>query len=121
MIGIVVVIGGMLFTALSVIDLTSSGGIEAFWDDFLRSPRAWGLIAGIAGLLVTLIGLVRTMAGSAAAPGAYNKVVEAEFSAGGVMAVVAGVVLLALAAALIVAPDVFQGALDDLWSRANSG
>ena len=117
MIGVVVLLSGCIAITLSVIDATAPGGTGAFWAGFLRSPRAWGLIIGLAGFIVTTMGVVRAKVGSAAAPGAYNKVVEAEFRVGGVFAAATGVAMLLIAALLIFAPGVLQGMLASLREK----
>jgi len=63
------------------------------------------------------MGVVRAKVGSAAAPGAYNKVVEAEFRVGGVFAAATGVAMLLIAALLIFAPGVLQGMLASLREK----
>src|SRR3972149_6136015 len=56
-IGVVLLIAGPIVIALSAIELSTPGGMDAFWDEFLSSPRAWGLVVGLAGLMVTLMGM----------------------------------------------------------------
>lgn len=115
MFGVLALLFGCIAIAASVIDATTPGGINAFWDDFLKSPRAWGLIIGLAGFIITITGIVRAKVGSAAAPEAYNKVIEAGFRIGGVFRGVVGVVMMLIAALLITAPGVLQRTLDGLW------
>ena len=113
-IGIVGLLAGFIFIALSSLDLFTPGGIDAFWDRFLRSPRAWGLILALAGSIVTLMGIVRAKSGSAATPDAYSKAVEAEFKIEGIFAAIAGSAMLVIAALLIIAPDVLLTVLEHL-------
>lgn len=113
MIGIVVLLGGTIFIAMSVIDLAI--GMDAFWREFLDSPRAWGLVAAVAGLMLTLIGLVRAKSGSGAEKGAYSDMVEAEFKGGGIVTTLAGLALLVLGAIMMIYPSLLQGTLDELF------
>lgn len=117
MIGLLLLMAGPIIITLSVIELTTPGGMDEFWDEFLRSPRAWGLILGIAGFMITLMGIVRAKAGTGSKPGTFSETVEAEFKGQGIVHVIAGVVMMIAAAVLIVAPDLLQGTLDDLFSR----
>jgi hypothetical protein len=115
MIGVVALLFGCIAIAASVIDATTPGGIDVFWDGFLQSPRAWGLITGLAGFIVTIMGIIRAKVGSAAAPGAYNKVIEAGFRMGGIFRAVLGAVMMLIAGLLITAPGALQRTLDGLW------
>lgn len=115
LIGALLLIAGLLFIVMGVIALTARGGMDAFWQEFLKSPRAWGAVAGLAGIMMTLAGTVRAIAGSGAAPGAYNRVVEAEFKIGGVVTAAVGLGLLFLAAVLLMSPDYLPNALDKLF------
>ena len=113
-IGIVGLLAGFIFITLSGLDLLTPGGMEAFWDHFLRSPRAWGLTLALAGSIVTLLGFVRAKSGSAATPGVYSKAVETKFKIEGIFATIAGLAMLVIAALLIIAPDVLLTMLEHL-------
>lgn len=108
LIGALLLLAGPLVISMAILDLTFDGGMDAAWEEFLKSPRVWGIAAGLSGLMITMMGIVRARTGTAATPGARSEVVETEFKMGGILAIIAGVVLMAAAVVLIVAPDLFQ-------------
>jgi hypothetical protein len=114
MLGVVLLLGGLLFVVGGAISGVSPSGLGDLGDRILGSPRAWGLILAFAGTLVTLMGIVRAKTGSAATPGTYGEMAEAEIRGGGMMATLAGVIMLVPAVVLIVAPGLFQSLADNL-------
>lgn len=108
LIGALLLLAGPLVISMAIIDLTITGGIDAAWEEFLKSPRVWGIASGLSGLMITMMGIVRARAGTAAAPGARGKTVETEFRVSGVMAIIAGIFLMTASAILIAAPDLFR-------------
>lgn len=117
MIGVVLLVGGLGIVVIGAIYLASPDGAASLEDSVLRSPRALGAILGVAGLLVTLMGMVRAKAGSGTRNEAYGSTVEAEIKGGGMITTVVGIAMIALALSMIIAPGAFQGFLDDLSNK----
>lgn len=114
LIGVLLLLGGSVMIALSAIETATTAGMESFWAQALRSPRSWGAVSAIAGLLMLIAGLMRAKAGTGSEAGSRAGVVEAEFKVRGVVTALAGLALLAVGAVLLVSPDILEGALDRL-------
>ncbi len=114
LIGALLLLGGPVVITLSIIEVTSTGGMDTFWAQSLRSPRFWGLVSGLAGLAMTLAGIMRAKAGTASAAGSRARAVETEFKVKGVLTAVAGLVLLGVAAVLLISPHSLENALGGL-------
>lgn len=114
LIGVVLILGGAIVIALSLVDLFSPGGASAFLSTLAGSPRGLGVVLGLAGLLVAAFGIVRVLSGSGKATGSFARHVELSFKVGGVFSLLAGLAMLAIAAGLLLAP----GPTADLLQRA---
>lgn len=106
--GVVVTLAGFVILGLGVLDLLQPGRADTFLSGLTGSPTGLGLALGFSGVIVTAFGVIRILAGSGRSPGAFGSLVEFGYKAGGVLSVLAGVLMLAVAAGLILAPGLVK-------------
>jgi len=105
--------GGLLLF-FGYLDWTSPGGTESFLDRLTNSPAGWGVVLGVAGLLVTAVGVIRLLAGSAMRDKRVSKFQELGFRLGGAWYTLFGLAMLSLAAGLFFAPSLLKSIFDGL-------
>lgn len=101
LIGLLVIIGG-------VVGFTTPGGINSVVNNFTESDWGIGVILGVAGLFMTAFGLERTFSGSAAKTKKHHRKVGSGSRTGGIVTVLIGLVLLALALGFFFAPGLLR-------------
>jgi hypothetical protein len=97
---------GIVF--LAWLDFSSPAGIEGFLDRLVTSPRGWGLLVALGGMIVTAGGLIRLLAGSAPLSGQVYRLEDWGVRLGGLVNTLFGAALLALAAGLLLAPGLLS-------------
>lgn len=109
LIGAALVLIGLLVLGGGVLGFTTPGGVTAVLSNIIETDRGIALLLGLAGFFVVVFGLVRTISGSATTPGTHNRVVESSIRAGGLLAMLVGLGLLALSLGYFFAPDLLRG------------
>lgn len=108
LIGAVLLIGGPLVAALGAMEFSGPGRASGFLAGLLETPYGWAIILGVPGLMVTAMGIARSLSGSAMPRGTRNRHVELGIKVGGAISALAGLAMLFLAAGLVLVPDLPQ-------------
>jgi hypothetical protein len=119
--GIILLLGGAIIVGLGVVDLYSRGQAGSIVTDLvLRSPRGLAIPLALAGLMIAAFGVTRILSGSARAAGSFAPHVELGFRAAGIASTFIGLAMLALAAGLMVAPELMTGLFRRALAAAKS-
>jgi len=108
------VLAGLVIIGLALMDLFNPGGAVIVLSKLVDSRYGLAIALGLAGLLITVFGIVRILSGSGASPEAYGPTVELGIKVGGFISALVGLFILLLAAVSILSP----GLLTALFERA---
>jgi hypothetical protein len=103
---------GILF--LGWLDFSLPGGSEGFFDRVLNTPSGWGVLIGVAGLIVTASGVIHVISGSASVSEKVGRLEEFGYRAGGLLRTLIGSGMLILAAGLLIAPNLLKSLFDGM-------
>lgn len=114
LIAFVLLLAGPIIVVLGLMEVSSPGRASGFLSGLSDSPYGWATILGLAGLMVTAMGITRILSGSALPRGTYARHVELSLRVGGAYTALTGLAMLALAAAALFAPDLLNQLLEQL-------
>lgn len=119
--GVFFLLAGLGASVAALAALVNPAAAQTFLEQFLDTPAGWGtLLAGL-GVFVSLYGLTRLLAGSAAVSRTVGtRLKDLGYRGVGALSLLVGLVLIGLGLVLILAPDVLLTWIEQVIPQAGS-